>query len=277
VLARTIEFAHRKGVLHRDLKPSNVLLTAEGTPKIADFGLATRIGLDNELTGTGTLLGTPSYMAPEQAQKSAGRVGPAADVYGLGSILYELLTGRPPFTGESPLDVLSRLAWEEPVSPRRFQPAIPCDLETVTLKCLEKDPGRRYASAGALAEDLMRFLAGEPVQARPIGPIGWATRWAGRNPVLVSLFATVGSLLCAVVVLAAVVLSFWREARAEQALHQQPGHPPLVAVAAEARPCRAELGGGRRRLAPLTQRPFRSASAARRSSLTPYFRPVLSK
>jgi serine/threonine protein kinase len=181
VLAQTIDYAHRQGVLHRDLKPSNILLTAEGAPRIADFGLATFIGLENGLTATGAMLGTPGYMAPEQAKKREGQISPATDVYGLGAILYELLTGRVPVAGTDLVDFLCRLVEEEPISPRRLQPGVPRELETVCLKCLQKDPRHRYASAEALAEDLRRFLDGKPITARPISAPERAWRSASRS------------------------------------------------------------------------------------------------
>jgi serine/threonine-protein kinase len=165
-LARAIDHAHRLGVVHRDLKPANVLLCPDGTPKVADFGLAKCLAADPGLTGTGAILGTPRYMAPEQAAGETKAVGPAADVYSLGVVLYELLTGRCPFRGTTPLETLEQVRTLDPVPPRSLRPGLPRDLETVCLKCLEKDPARRYADAGALAEDLRRHLGGEPILAR---------------------------------------------------------------------------------------------------------------
>jgi serine/threonine-protein kinase len=171
-LARGMEAAHQKGIIHRDLKPANVLLAEDRTPKITDFGLAKKLEEAAGQTGSGDILGTPSYMAPEQAGGRAREVGPLADVYALGAILYELLTGRPPFRAESSLDTLLQALESQPAPPRLLNPKVDRDLETVCLKCLEKDPQRRYASAAALAADLERYLAGEPVQARSANLVG---------------------------------------------------------------------------------------------------------
>jgi tetratricopeptide (TPR) repeat protein len=188
-LALAMHAAHRRGIVHRDLKPGNVLLTAEGLPKITDFGLAKRLDVDGGQTHTGALVGTPSYMAPEQAQGKSNRVTPLTDVYALGAILYEALTGRPPFRGSSVMDTLNQVVCHEPVSPSRLQPKLPRDLETICLKCLRKLPEQRYASAAALAGDLSCFLAGEPIQARPIPPWVRALKWAQRRPAVAALVA----------------------------------------------------------------------------------------
>jgi WD40 repeat protein/tetratricopeptide (TPR) repeat protein len=190
-LARAMHFAHEQGVIHRDLKPANILLTREGVPKITDFGLAKISTGGEDHTRTGAILGSPSYMAPEQAAGQAKRVGPTADVYALGSILYLLLTGQPPFKGESAMETVFMVLSDEPVAPSRLRHQLSPDLETICLKCLEKDPGKRYATAEALADDLGRFLKGEPIAARPVGRIERTYRWCRRNPVMASLLALV--------------------------------------------------------------------------------------
>jgi WD40 repeat protein/Tfp pilus assembly protein PilF len=194
-LARAVGYAHGRQVLHRDLKPANVLLTGDGIPKIADFGLARLLSGGEDLTRTGVILGTPSYMSPEQARGGSEPVGPATDVYALGAILYECLTGRPPFKGVTELETLTQVADVDPVSPRQLQPAVPRDLETIVLKCLRKDPGHRYPSALALAEDLRRFQAGQPVVARPVGTLERTWRWCRRHPAVAGLSAAVALLL----------------------------------------------------------------------------------
>src|SRR5262249_32303678 len=151
-----VQYAHQRQVIHRDLKPGNVLVTADGTPKVTDFGLAKQLDVDAGQTASGAIVGTPSYMAPEQATRKARQVGPAAGVYALGALLYQLLTGRPPFKAATPLDTVLLVLAEDPVPPSRLHPKLPRDLETICLKCLQKDPARRYASAADLGEDLRR-------------------------------------------------------------------------------------------------------------------------
>jgi eukaryotic-like serine/threonine-protein kinase len=197
-LALAMGEAHRRNIIHRDLKPANVLLTPDGQPKITDFGLAKRLDSDSGQTHTGAIMGTPSYMAPEQAWGQTHQIGPLTDLYSLGAILYEMLVGRPPFQGASALETLELVRSEEPVPPTRLQPKVPVDLETICLKCLQKDPAKRYADASALAEDLQRFLEGRPIQARPVGALGRLARWCRRNPKVAALAATVAALLVTV-------------------------------------------------------------------------------
>jgi serine/threonine protein kinase len=231
-LATAVHYAHAQGVVHRDLKPANILLEQQddrgqttvagedgflspvvcplssASPKVTDFGLARLLADDPKTTASGAVVGTPSYMAPEQAA-GAKAVSPATDVYALGAILYECLTGRPPFRAASVVETLDQVRKAEPVSPARLQPAVPRDLNTVCLKCLEKDPARRYATAAALAEDLRRFLADRPVLARSVGPWGRSWRWCRRNP------RDAGLLAALVVTLAAGfagVFGQWRRA-----------------------------------------------------------------
>ncbi len=195
-LARAIHYTHQRGILHRDLKPTNVLLTAEGTPKITDFGLAKLVDQDSGPTRSNTTLGTPNYMAPEQAAGHSRSIGAGADVYSLGAILYEMLTGQPPFHAETVLATLEQVRTQEPMPPRRLCGQVSRDLETICLKCLEKEPAHRYPSALALAEDLRRFLEGEAIQARPAAI--WQKLWRSvrRRPVLVARLMGAAALLC---------------------------------------------------------------------------------
>jgi serine/threonine protein kinase/WD40 repeat protein/Tfp pilus assembly protein PilF len=208
-LARAIGYAHRQGIVHRDLTPGNVLLLADGTPKITDFGLAkVLVGGGPTLTESGAILGTPSYMAPEQAAGKVKEMGPACDVYALGAILYELLTGRPPHKAETPLETLQQVQGQEPVPPSRLQPKLPHDLVTICLKCLQKEPGKRYAAAEDLAEDLRRFLAGEPIHARPVSRTEKLWRWCRRKPLVAGLAGSV-SLLLVVLAVGASITAWW--------------------------------------------------------------------
>ena len=211
-VARAVHHAHQRGVLHRDLKPGNILIDADGEPHISDFGLAKRVEGDQHSSQSGSIVGTPSYMAPEQA---AGKKGltVAVDVYSLGAIFYEMLTGRPPHQGETPLDTLLLVLKREPLPPRSLNPDLDRDLETICLKCLHKEPERRYPNAQALAEDLERFLGGKPIEARPVGSVERAVKWARRNVVVSTLTAAmVLALVAGIVVSSIFAVSARREA-----------------------------------------------------------------
>jgi serine/threonine-protein kinase len=186
-LARAIGEAHRLAIVHRDLKPANILISTDGIPKIADFGLAKSLDTDSGLTRTELIVGSPSYMAPEQAGHTSATIGPAADVYSLGAILYELLTGRPPFQATTVLETLQLVRSAEPNAPSRLRKKLPLDLVTICLKCLQKEPARRYLTADDLAEDLRRFDAGETIKARPVGWYERLWRWCRREPVVACL------------------------------------------------------------------------------------------
>jgi WD40 repeat protein len=200
-IAEAIHFAHERNVLHRDLKPSNVLIDS-GTdqPRVTDFGLAKRLEAETDLTLSGQVLGSPNYMSPEQALGKRGTVGKRSDVYSLGAILYHLVTGRPPFQGETLTDVLHQVVNAEPVSPRLLNPSVPVDLETVCLKCLEKEPEKRYATAQQLADELDRFLNDEPIHARPVTRVERAWRWCRRKPALAGSLAIAALLLLIVAI-----------------------------------------------------------------------------
>jgi eukaryotic-like serine/threonine-protein kinase len=186
-IAGAIHYAHQQGTLHRDLKPSNVLIDSDDQPRVTDFGLAKRMRGDFGLTISGQVLGSPGFMPPEQTSGRRGHVGPATDVYGIGAVLYHLLTGRPPFQAETLEEVLRQVAERDPITPRLLNPGVPRDLETICLKCLEKDPAKRYASAQAVADELGRFLRDEPIVARPVSRLERLWRWCRRRPVVASL------------------------------------------------------------------------------------------
>ncbi|MBA4192195.1 MAG: hypothetical protein C0467_29840 [Planctomycetaceae bacterium] len=190
-LARAMHMAHSRNIIHRDLKPANVLISADGTPKVTDFGLAKRLDDDSGYTQAGAIMGTPSYMAPEQAEGETNSAGPAADIYALGAIFYECLTGRPPFKGKSVLDTLQQVRSQEPVPPSRDHHRVPADLETICLKCLQKKPEKRYASAESLADDLRRWRLNEPIEARPVGRAERTYKLMRRNPAISTLLAIV--------------------------------------------------------------------------------------
>jgi eukaryotic-like serine/threonine-protein kinase len=211
-VARAVHYAHQRGILHRDLKPANILLDTAGQPHITDFGLAKLVNQDSGLTRTEAVMGTPAYMAPEQAQGKAKELSTAADIYSLGAILYHLLTGRPPFTAETPLEVMRKVVEEEPASPSTIMARGDRDLETICLKCLEKDAKRRYASADALADELDRWLRNEPIAARPITNGERAAKWVRRKPAVAALTAAT-----AVAVLLGIAGIFWQWRAAEAA------------------------------------------------------------
>lgn len=217
-VADAVQYAHDKGIIHRDLKPHNILLTAQGQPKVTDFGLAKKQSVDSSLTATGQALGTPSYMPPEQVSGKNELVGPLADVYSLGATLYCLLTGRPPFQAATALDTMLQVLERSPVPPRQLNPAIPRDLETICLKCLEKVPAQRYSSASELALELDRYLKGEPILARPVSRWERYRRWCRRNPLVASLSATALGLLIGGTLISTyfAVLASRRAARAEE-------------------------------------------------------------
>jgi WD40 repeat protein/serine/threonine protein kinase len=265
ILARTMQFAHNAGIVHRDLKPGNILLTGKFEirnpksekednglisnfefrasnliPKVTDFGLAKRLDetIGDGGTRTGAVMGTPSYIAPEQASGKTRDIGPATDVYALGAILYELLTGRPPFRGETPLETVLQVLNDDPVAPKRLHPHVPRDLETICLKCLSKQPAKRYANANALANDLRRFLNGEPIQARPLSAWGRGVKWSRRHPTLAMLlFVTVAATVAFVSVLS---VAYYRLSEAADDVRRQANQAQLARERAENEWDRAE-------------------------------------
>jgi WD40 repeat protein/tRNA A-37 threonylcarbamoyl transferase component Bud32 len=226
-LARGLHYAHQRGIVHRDLKPANVVLTEDGVPKVTDFGLAKLIEDDSGLTRTGDIIGTPSYMAPEQARGASTEISPVTDVYSLGAILYETLTGRPPFRGSMPLSTLEQVTSQDPLPPGKLQRHTPRDLETICLKCLEKEPRRRYRNAAELADDLRRFLDGQPISARRIGWAGRALKWCRREPAKAGLAGALAATIAGGFIGMAVL---WRRAEAKAVAE---AHERNRAVAAE--------------------------------------------
>lgn len=212
-VARALHYAHQRGVIHRDLKPQNILLDEHDEPRITDFGLAKRMDLTSDLTLTGTIFGSPSYMAPEQAEGRHEGVGPQTDVYALGAILYRLVSGKPPFDASSPLDALKKVVESEPKPLRTLNPEISVDLDTICLKCLEKDPDRRYASAEELADELQRWILDKPIKARRIAPRERIQKWVRRNPVVSAM-----SLLVAAVGVLGFVAVWWQLQQTRSAL-----------------------------------------------------------
>ena len=207
--AEAVHHAHMRGILHRDLKPANILIDGEAHAHITDFGLAKRVEADAEITASGAILGTPAYMAPEQAAGRRGSITTATDVHGLGAVLYALLTGQAPFAGDSVVDTLAKVKVEPPEPPRKLNPRVPRDLDVICLKCLEKDPRRRYASAQAVADDLRAWLEARPITARPAGPLEKAAKWAKRRPSIAALSALV--VLVSLIGIVGVLYQ-WREA-----------------------------------------------------------------
>jgi tetratricopeptide (TPR) repeat protein len=244
-LARAVHEAHQRGVVHRDLKPANILLRADGTPKISDFGLAKRLEGESQ-TVTGAVMGTPSYMAPEQARGDK-EIGPAADIYALGAILYEALTGRAPFRGETPWDTVAQVIADEPVPPTRLQPKLPRDLETICVKCLQKEPSRRYASAEELADELRRCLEGKPIVARPVRWWEKTWKWARRHP---AVAASLAACLLAIAGGLAATTAMWRVAESRR---KTADDAASQAVAAE------QLAETRRKAAVAAERQARAA------------------
>lgn len=230
-IARAIHHAHLQGVLHRDIKPGNVIIDELDEPHVTDFGLAKFLSGDSELTACGTILGSPSYMSPEQAEGRTRAVTARSDVYSIGAVLYELITGRPPFRAETPLQTVRLVVSSDPVPPRWFNPRIPFDLETICLKCLQKEPARRYATAADLADDIERFLSDEPVRARPPGISGRVWRWCKRSPALATAISL--AVIAALAGFAGIVWQ-WQHAERNRALAEERLYAADMSLAFEA-------------------------------------------
>ena len=215
-VAEAVHYAHQQGVLHRDLKPSNILLGPDDRPRVSDFGLARQMDGDSSLTLSGEALGTPGYLPPEQVSVKHGTIGPASDVYGLGAVLYHLLTARPPFAAGTPHETMQQVLQTDPAPPRTLNPAIPCDLETICLKCLEKEPHHRYVTAQSLAEDVGRWLRGEPILAKPVPALERTAKWVRRHPAVSLLIATL-----ALATLVSTALALWAQLQRKHALEAE--------------------------------------------------------
>ncbi len=259
-VARAVEHAHQRGILHRDLKPANILLDDQGQPHVTDFGLAKRVRDPSDLGQVNSVVGTPGYMAPEQVSGSDSQVTTAVDVYSLGAVLYELLGGRPPFAGPTPRATLRQVVEAQPTPPSRLNPRLGPDLETICLKCLEKQPVGRYASARELAEELERWLRGEPILARPVGAWSRAMKWACRNPVTASL--TLATSLALILGVAGIAWQ-WRRAQHQSELAREATRELWESVPAQARAGRVAGEVGRREE---TLQALRAASRVRASA-----------
>jgi WD40 repeat protein len=244
LVARAVHYAHQRGVLHRDLKPGNILLDADGQPHLTDFGLARMLEKDRGLTISGAVLGTPGYMSPEQAAGKTKHATTAADVYGLGAVLFEMLTGRPPFTGDSSLETVRKILDHEPPRPRALNPAVSADLETICLKCLEKEPSRRYDSALALAEDLERWSRREPIRARPSTAWERGVKWVRRSPARAGLLGT--ALISMLVVTVGSLLFNVRLTKPREVAEQNRGKAEASAELNRPRLVRVSVGAGNR-------------------------------
>jgi WD40 repeat protein len=267
-VAEAVQYAHERGIIHRDIKPHNVLLSGprldEAIPKLTDFGLA-RFVSGSGITASGEALGTPSYMPPEQAAGQIDQISPRSDVYSLGALLYSLLTGRPPFQSADLYQILRQVREAEPVPPRQLNPEVPRDLETVWLQCLRKEPSRRYDSAQEMADELQRYLRGEPVRARPLGAFGRAWRWARRNPGIATLATIISLLLTALAI--GGTLSAWRIASDRDRLAELKDKEHKARLEAEAEGRRANRAADNERAArnrAEQQRDFVSVSLAHR-------------